>query len=1364
MKPKFFPLLASSLVFCASSPAADVTSVASGEWTATTVWSNASAPAAGNDYIIKSPHIVDSPVAGSSTAPGSTLTFGGDAITVESGALLRLRHTSNGGNTFVQYNLNSLKLDNGSTLQSYNTALGNVTRILLNPLALDDTGTVNLRIQSDSTGAYTNSLTLAGAISGEANIDLKGTLQGQTGERRVLNVTSANNLFSGNWIVEGTNTTDDARRLVLRSSAANALGTGNVTLNTRATLAANANDSLNSLAGIELATTTSTLALGGRAWTNPSANLTVTNGTVQGSGSSVSISSFTQAAGTATLTNLTTAGSLSQSGGTLSILTSASIGTNLTATGTIQMPVSPSSPAPITVAGNANLTGATLTPILSVSPVGQTFNLLAYGGTLTGTPAVNTGDVGRLTPAVNTGSGTNDIIKLSFTGSVANLVWTGSANDNWDNNLSQNFTNSGSPDVFRLYDNVLFDDSTTFTNPLLVGNLAAGTVTFDGAGDYTLGGAGALVGSTSLVKSGTHKLTIVNTATNTFTGPITINSGILQVGSAGTAGSLGTGAITNDASLVFDRTDSLTVSNVISGTGTLTQNGTSNLILTGNNSYSGGTTISAGTLQVGNAGASGAIGTGPVTNNGTLAINRTDALALSNLISGTGAFTQAGTGTTTFSTAQSYSGLTTIGAGTLALSGGNNRIPAANTVAFSGTSALDLTNTDQTLATLSLPVQNASSASTVTGSGKLLINGAVPFNFGVSGTLNAPRSVTMDMTGLSNFEFDSTTQVFRVGTQPGTGTSTTNSGTLVFQAADITTVKALSFLLGDQAGTGSGGTNTFRMGEATTINANTINIGASGRSNATLEFNTGLTTPKVTIRGTNGTSAATSWEVGRVANFSTTPNTWSANVNLSAGETDAKVTTLRIGIINTTNQTNRFGTQNSTFTMGRGTLEVGNLVIGEQSGTHTNNTAGGVYAANGTFTLNHADGTVTATSIRLAENTGTLTGGTRSVSGTLNLDDGTLAAGEIRLGDQTATSPASITQNFNFFGGTLTHLTGQDLTITGLPLNLTGTGIFNAATGRTIATAANTPVSGSGGFTKTGAGTLILAGTNTYSGPTLLNEGTLGGTGSASSPITAATGTTIAPGTSIGTMATAGITLPAGSTLAIEIDSTTDTADQLTATGPVDITGSTLTFTETGSGTIPAGTKLVILDYTGQTLTGTFAGLAEGATVNVGSNSFTLSYTDSSRITLTSTTVGDPYSSWATNQITNINPAAPAGFDEDADGDGLDNGLEWILGGNPLAQDAASLVTTTASAAGGLTLAFSRADESIGLATLVVEYDADLTGTWTAVDVEGTPPFANGVTVNITPGSPEDSISVNIPAVPNAVAGKLFARLKATKP
>ncbi|MEA9980200.1 autotransporter-associated beta strand repeat-containing protein, partial [Pseudomonas sp. RTS4] len=77
-----------------------------------------------------------------------------------------------------------------------------------------------------------------------------------------------------------------------------------------------------------------------------------------------------------------------------------------------------------------------------------------------------------------------------------------------------------------------------------------------------------------------------------------------------TAGTLGTGNVVNNSSLVFNRSDSLSVANQISSTGNLLQSGIGTAILDGANTYSGTTTINAGTLQVGAGSTAGTLGTG----------------------------------------------------------------------------------------------------------------------------------------------------------------------------------------------------------------------------------------------------------------------------------------------------------------------------------------------------------------------------------------------------------------------------------------------------------------------------------------------------------------------------------------------------------------------------------------------------------------------------------------------------------------------------------------------------------------------------------------------------------------------------------
>ena len=127
-------------------------------------------------------------------------------------------------------------------------------------------------------------------------------------------------------------------------------------------------------------------------------------------------------------------------------------------------------------------------------------------------------------------------------------------------------------------------------------------------------------------------------------------------------------AITNNAALVFGQNFAGTYAGSIGGAGAVTIQGGGTVAYTGANTYTGGTTINGATLQLGNGGASGSI-VGDVVDNGTLAINRSDTFTFANAISGTGAFVQAGPGTTILTANNGYTGATTVAAGTLRVSG-----------------------------------------------------------------------------------------------------------------------------------------------------------------------------------------------------------------------------------------------------------------------------------------------------------------------------------------------------------------------------------------------------------------------------------------------------------------------------------------------------------------------------------------------------------------------------------------------------------------------------------------------------------------------------------------------------------------------
>ncbi len=128
------------------------------------------------------------------------------------------------------------------------------------------------------------------------------------------------------------------------------------------------------------------------------------------------------------------------------------------------------------------------------------------------------------------------------------------------------------------------------------GTVALGAAsTIGGSGNLTL--SGVVSGAFALTKSGAGTLVFGNT--NTYSGVTTISAGTLQVGNGGAAGTLGSGAVTNNSALVFNRTDAaLSVANVISGTGSVSQNGTGTVTMSGASTYTGATNVNAGTLLV----------------------------------------------------------------------------------------------------------------------------------------------------------------------------------------------------------------------------------------------------------------------------------------------------------------------------------------------------------------------------------------------------------------------------------------------------------------------------------------------------------------------------------------------------------------------------------------------------------------------------------------------------------------------------------------------------------------------------------------------------------------------------------------------
>ena len=113
------------------------------------------------------------------------------------------------------------------------------------------------------------------------------------------------------------------------------------------------------------------------------------------------------------------------------------------------------------------------------------------------------------------------------------------------------------------------------------------TITLDGTAVSTVNG-GVMLGTGSFTKANGSTLTLTS-STNSWSGGSTI-SGTLNIGNGGAA-SIGTGAIANSGTLTFNSSTPLQINDVISGTGSLNQNGAGLLTLAGANTYSGNTTI-----------------------------------------------------------------------------------------------------------------------------------------------------------------------------------------------------------------------------------------------------------------------------------------------------------------------------------------------------------------------------------------------------------------------------------------------------------------------------------------------------------------------------------------------------------------------------------------------------------------------------------------------------------------------------------------------------------------------------------------------------------------------------------------------------
>jgi len=215
-------------------------------------------------------------------------------------------------------------------------------------------------------------------------------------------------------------------------------------------------------------------------------------------------------------------------------------------------------------------------------------SLLTYGHIISGSGAVTKSGGGMLTL-----SGTN-----TYTGST---IISGGTLKVGSSSAIPSDTGKG---------NVTVNDTLDLNgNSIIVNGLSgSGTVTSNVAGAVTrsigANNQSSTFSGTIQSGSGTVGVTKIDSGTltlsgnNTYSGTTAIDAGILQIGNGGSGGTLGTGQVIDNGMLEFYRSNTLTVNNVISGSGGVRQDGAGTLILTGASTYTGGTTVIGGMLDI----------------------------------------------------------------------------------------------------------------------------------------------------------------------------------------------------------------------------------------------------------------------------------------------------------------------------------------------------------------------------------------------------------------------------------------------------------------------------------------------------------------------------------------------------------------------------------------------------------------------------------------------------------------------------------------------------------------------------------------------------------------------------------------------
>ena len=921
-----------------------------------------------------------------------------------------------------------------------------------------------------------------------------------------------------------------------------------------------------------------------------------------------------------------------------------------------------------------------------------------------------------------------------------------------------------------------------------------------GVSDYTLNNASTYSGGTSIIGSraaptlgtafGTGTVTVganggifVNAATQTFTNNFVIgglgwNESSGYLGVLRMNGTTISGDITLTANTRLTGTNTSTLSGIISGSFGMdffedTVIGT--ISLSGSNTYTGTTIINSmgaapatmpvltvsnnnalgttagGTIVFGTGATSGpgsqlALATGITVTDETLTLDPTAGGYRSSLttaanatatwdgnvvLAGTVGLAGFFTGATSFLTVGSSDADTVTGSNTLVLRGtGTGTVNSTLSMGTSGLTKTDagawtINSTNNDFTGTPSVANGILSVSTIANSG---VNSALGSGTEISFGANSTATGTLRFTGASGGSSNRSLTIAN-GTTGGAGAiENTVSGQLLTLSGALTVNAPASACSLTLTGAGDG------LLSGGIVGTPFLSIAKSGAGTWTLSGTTNhtgttsVTAGTLTLSGTNVVNSATS-----VGKFTVNGATAVANIegtyNVANGNGDAFFEIRGGGTVNFSGTASLTGATGAGFRVGEasaGTLNVtagslnfvptatSNLVVGRTSGANgTLNISGGtvtVSGLGGVIIANDATTTGTVTiggtgTLDISTATFRIGGNAAATAATLNLNTG----GTLKLGS-TLTSVGGTTRTINFDGGMLQST--ANIAMGGLPsANVKAGGAKFDTTGGNISVnlaLLEDGVSTGGGLTKSGINTLTLTGVNTYTGATLVSNGVLALVG--------------------GSQASA-ITVDNGASLGFTLGSGTTSTNSVTFN-----TGSTVTIT--GTTGAPSYTLMTATSFAG--ITPVLSAPVAGYELKVeGGNTLKL--------------VQLGYGAWASLNGAGVN------LDDDHDGDGVTNGVEYFLGGPNGNTTGFTALPSVVNTAGTLSVTWPKGAGYAGAypTDFVVETSATLSGPWTAETLGG-----GNILDTANPGG---SVKYTFPGGP-AYTGKNFARLRVTGP